>query len=239
VLIAGAGGLGSACAAAFIEVGAQVMVVDADLSRARAAVATGEPDQVSAASVDLCVRADVEAALDQITARWGGLDVCVHAVGVNLRKRVLDFDDAEFDRILKINLTSAWHLCSEAGRRMTRTGHGRIVLISSVSGQLAHKDHAPYAASKGAMNQMMKVMAAEWAADGVTVNAVAPGYVETELTRAYLDRDGNRSRLESLVPSQRLSTPEEVAGPVVFLASDQARFVTGHVLYVDGGRSLV
>ncbi len=239
VLIAGAGGLGAACAAAFLGVGARVQVADADAGRAAAAITGAPPGRAVAMAADLRQPAEVAAAVGEMCDRWGGIDVCVHAVGMNVRKPILDLEDADWSATVDINLTTAWRLCREAGRRMTDAGHGRIVVLSSVSGLLAHKHHGPYAASKGAINQMVRVMAAEWAAQGVTVNAVAPGYVETDLTRAYLGRDGNRARLEGMVPAGRLSNPEEVAGPVVFLASQQARYVTGHVLYVDGGRTLV
>ena len=122
---------------------------------------------------------------------------------------------------------------------MVEQRYGRMVFVSSVSGLLAHPNHAPYAATKGGMNQMLRVMAREWARHGVTVNAVAPGYIETDLTKAYLDKDNNRESLESLVPAERLGHPEEVADAVTFLASDRARFITGQILYVDGGRVLV
>lgn len=239
VLVAGAGGLGSACAAAFLAAGARVDLVDADAARARQVLAGADPDRAVATGADLTDPEQVTAVVDGICSRWGAIDVCVHAVGVNTRKPVLATSVSEWARTIEVNLSTAWLLGQEAGRRMVDQGQGRIVFFSSVSGLLAHKDHAPYAASKGAINQMMRVMAAEWAAKGVTVNAVAPGYVETDLTRDHLDRDGNRARLESLVPAGRLGTPSEVTGPVLFLASPQARFVTGHVLYVDGGRTLV
>lgn len=239
VLIAGAGGLGAACAAAFLAAGAKVQVVDADAERAAAAVTGALPDQAAAIAADLREPDEAARAVSDICQRWGGIDVCVHAVGMNIRKPVLECEDTEWAATLDVNLTSAWLLCRQSGRRMTEAGRGSIVVFSSVSGLLAHKDHAPYAATKGAINQMMRVMAAEWASRGVTVNAVAPGYVETGLTRDYLERDGNRARLEGLVPVGRLSTPQEVAGPVLFLASRQARYITGHVLYVDGGRTLV
>jgi gluconate 5-dehydrogenase len=114
-----------------------------------------------------------------------------------------------------------------------------MVFFSSVSSQLAHRHHAPYAASKGGLDQLVRVMAREWAADGVTVNAVGPGYTETELTRAYLAKPGVREEMTGLVPAGRLGTPEDVVGAVLFLASARAAFITGQVLYVDGGRTLV
>jgi gluconate 5-dehydrogenase len=112
-------------------------------------------------------------------------------------------------------------------------------VLSSVSGLLAHKLHAPYAASKGGLNQMMRVMAAEWASSGVTVNALAPGYIETPLTAEYLKKPGVRSDLESLIPAGRLGVPADVVGTALFLSSRHADFITGHVLYIDGGRTLV
>jgi NAD(P)-dependent dehydrogenase (short-subunit alcohol dehydrogenase family) len=122
---------------------------------------------------------------------------------------------------------------------MCAAGYGRMIFLSSVSGLLAHADHGPYAATKGGLNQLVRVMAREWAPAGVTVNAVAPGYTQTDLTRDYLGRPGVREELTSLVPAGRLGTPADVADAVAFLASDRAAFITGHVLYVDGGRTLV
>ena len=163
----------------------------------------------------------------------------MHAVGRNNRKPVLEFSDDEWHDIIELNLSSAFWLGQAVGRTMVERGRGRMVFISSVSGWLAHANHAPYAATKGGINQLVRVMAREWAPHGITVNAVAPGYVETDLTRAHLDTGSHRAELEALVPAARLGVPEEVADAVTFLASDRASFITGHVLFVDGGRSLV
>ncbi|HEX6500853.1 MAG TPA: SDR family oxidoreductase [Micromonosporaceae bacterium] len=241
VVVAGAGGLGRACVAGYLDGGACVTLIDADADR----LAEVDAELGLTARGGGVIQADLSAAdsaRDALTKAHevlGGLDVMLHAVGVNLRQPVVTFTDEQWRDIVDINLSSAFFLGREAGRHMCAQGYGRIVYLSSVSGLLAHQNHAPYAATKGGINQLLRVMAAEWAAHGVTVNGVAPGYVETPLTREYLARPGVREHLTGLVPAGRLGIPDDVVGPVLFLSSDQASFVTGHILYVDGGRTLV
>ena len=234
VLVAGAGGIGSACIKEFAAVGASVLAVDHADSRL-AALGQG----VATERLDLTSTEGCEAAVTAAQKRLGGLDVLVHSIGVNHRVPILETADEDWNRILELNLTSAFRLGRAAGRVMVEAGFGRQIYCSSVSGILAHPDHGPYAASKGGINQLVRVMAREWASRGVTVNAIAPGYVDTELTKAHLDRPGVREHYTSMVPAGRLGTVNDLTGPVLYLASRQAAFVTGHVLYVDGGRTLV
>ncbi|GAA4157024.1 SDR family NAD(P)-dependent oxidoreductase [Leifsonia shinshuensis] len=241
VVIAGAGGIGVTCAQRFLDAGARLLIVDRDERRLRQLEADpaigGRGGRTLA--VDLTEKGAAARVIGQAVETLGGLDVVLHCVGINDRRPLLEFSDDEWKRIIDVNLTTLFALGQAAGRRMTEQGHGRIIALSSVSGLLAHENHGPYAASKGGINQLIRVMAREWAKDGVTVNAVAPGYVETPLTSEHLSEGGNRERLESQVPAGRLGTPDEIAGPVLFLASRQAGFITGHVLYIDGGRTLV
>ena len=240
-LVFGAGGLGGASALSLAAHGARVALVDHSQENLDAVVRAAKEggSEIKPLTADLRTADGCRAAVREAVGLVGTPQVFLHAVGRNVRKPILELDDADWQDTLTLNMSSAWWLGQAVGRLMVRERYGRMVFVSSVSGMLAHAHHAPYAATKGGMNQMLRVMAREWASYDVTVNAVAPGYIETDLTRAYLDRDNHREGLESLVPAERLGRPEEVADAVTFLASDRARFITGQVLYIDGGRVLV
>jgi NAD(P)-dependent dehydrogenase (short-subunit alcohol dehydrogenase family) len=237
VLVAGAAGtLGGALVDGFAEAGARVGGIDVN---AAGLAALGERVEASAGA-DLRDPAACRAAVAEVREQLGGLDVFVHCIGINDRRSVEDYADEQWDAIIATNLTSAFHTAVAAAQGMREQRDGRIIFFSSVAGRSGHKHHGPYAATKGAINQLMRVMANEYAADGVTVNAVAPGYMDTALTASYLAaHPETRDALIALIPAGRFGERDEVVGPVLFLASRHASFITGQVLYIDGGRTIV
>ena len=231
VIVAGGGGtIGAALVAGFKGAGSAVAVVDLDPPNAKAlgfAADLRDPDAAHKA---------VAAATEAL----GGLDVFVHCVGINNRKGIEAYSAQEWDDIVGINLSSAFHTAQAALAPMREQGHGRLIFFSSVAGRSGHKLHGPYAATKGALNQLTRVIAHEYGAAGITANAVAPGYMETALTNEYLERHPDKKdELIALIPAQRFGKLEEVVDPVLFLASDRAGFINGQVLYIDGGRTVV
>ena len=238
----GASGLGAAIAAGLAESGARVAIADLDL-RGAEKVAAGIHEQGGAASawrVDVSRPVEVEDCVAAVTETDGPVDILVVSAGIGLRRPAVSLVPEDWQRVLDINLSGCWYCNQAVGRRMVeRGGGGSIVNIGSVVGQVGiDTGNANYAASKGGMIGLTKCLAVEWAPYGVRVNVVAPTHFRTPLVeQAIRDNPSLEQQFLGNIPLGRLGLPREIVGAVVFLASDEASMVTGHVLNVDGGHT--
>lgn len=188
---------------------------------------------------DLARCEDVDVLFERADEEFeGGLDIFVgnHGIWPSEDVAVREMDDARWHRTMEVNLHSVFYTCRAAARRLN--DDGRIVLVSSTAGQRGEAFHADYAATKGAMISFVKGFCVELAPRGITVNSVAPGWIDTEMSQSALGA-GNRARIEASIPIGRIASADDVAGPIVFLCSDLGRHVTGEILNVNGGAVLV
>ena len=237
-VVVGAGGLGRAIALGFAGQGAHVAV--ADLERERAQAVADEVRALGPQAMGLAVDVTREESVTEMAAEalaaFPRVDVLVNAAGITVRKRAEDVGIEEWRRIIDVNATGAFICCQVLGVHMARQGGGAIINLSSVRGRFgARFGQTEYSASKGAVDSMTRSLAAQWAEFGIRVNAVAPTFVETDLTRAVLADERFAAGLRESIPMGRWAEAEDVVGAVLFLASPAAGFITGQILYVDGG----
>jgi 3-oxoacyl-[acyl-carrier protein] reductase len=235
-LVTGASrGIGRAIARAFAAEGARVVLAARDAAKLAEAVSEIQASggQAEALALDVADRASVEAGVSGIVARHGRIDHLVNNAGVTRDNLLLRMKDAEWQQVIDTNLTGAF-LCTQAVLRpMLKQKSGRIVTITSVVGLAGNAGQANYAASKAGLVGFTKSVAREVASRGITVNAIAPGFIETDMTAAMTEKA--REAVVGAIPLGRVGRPEDVAGAALFLVSDAAAYVTGQVLAVDGG----
>jgi NAD(P)-dependent dehydrogenase (short-subunit alcohol dehydrogenase family) len=237
VVTGGNRGLGRAFAHALGEAGASVAVLARDEPTSAKVVdeLQGKGVRAAAVTADVRDRAGLDDAAGEIERELGRVDILVNNAGTCIHRPALEVTEAEWREVVDVNLTGVWNGCQVLGARMVANGGGVIVNVGSMSGQIVNRPQwqPAYNASKAAVHHLTKSLAAEWAPAGVRVNAVAPGYVRTDMSP--VDRPEFAARWLGDAPQQRAAAPEEIAPAVVFLASPASSFMTGAVLVIDGG----
>jgi len=237
-LVTGASrGLGRAMAKALAEAGAAVMLVGRDraLLDTAAAEIRAAGGKAAAEAFDVTDEPAGIAAIQRTVRELGRLDILVNNAGINLRKPILDYATDDFLKVLDTNLTSCFVLAREAAKVMVPQKHGRIISISSIMGKVARPTISAYVAAKGGLDSMTRALAVELGAKGVTVNAIAPGFFDTEMNTTLKGNAEFDTFVRHRTPAGRWGQSPELGAAVVFLASDAAAFVNGHTLVVDGG----
>jgi NAD(P)-dependent dehydrogenase (short-subunit alcohol dehydrogenase family) len=229
LVMGGTRGIGEAIVRRFLDAGAEVVTA------ARTADAGAGPRPLVLQG-DVGVKADVDRIVAATLERFGTVDILVNCAGVIRRKPVSETTEADWDYMVDVNLKGVLLACQAVFPAMRRAGRGRIVNITSIGADLALMNRGVYCATKAGVGQLTRCLALEWGPHGIAVNAVGPGITETPLTRGYLESDPVRRRtMIDKIPLRRLGQPDDMAGAVLFLASDLAAYVTGQTLYVDGG----
>lgn len=240
VVTGAASGIGLAVVAAYLEADAAgVVAVDRQRSDALDALAAAQPDRLVAVHGDVTSDETHERAVGAALDRWGRLDIFVHNAAVSVVKPLHEHTETEWDAVLDTNVKALWLASRKVVPAMTRAGGGVILVTGSISGQAGIPGQGAYAASKGALHQMTRQMAIEYAGVGIRVNAICLGTVDTPLVRWSAEASGDPDSFWAMLreghPIGRIARPEEVAAFYVYLASDRATFFTGATLFLDGG----
>jgi NAD(P)-dependent dehydrogenase (short-subunit alcohol dehydrogenase family) len=230
-------GLGLAFVRGLAEAGADVAFVARNAQRNAVAVSDLAAAGVTARAfeVDLVAESGPAKAVEAAVDCLGGLDVLVNNAGIAIHRPALEIDDAEWDHVIDLNLRALWRMCQAAGKHMKEAGGGNIINVGSISSIIVNRPQwqPSYNASKAAVHQLTKSLAAEWAPFNIRVNALAPGYVKTEMSP--VDEPEFRQNWIMDVPMRRYALPEEIAQTVVYMAADASSFMTGSVIVIDGG----
>ncbi len=237
VVIGAGSGIGQAAARGLAAHGASVICADARLDAAQATAS--ELNQGSAALVDVTQAESVRQLFQAVMNEHARLDIVVTTPAVNVRKPLIEYSDEEFDRVIAVNLKGTFFVLREAGKLMAAQGSGSIIAISSIRSQTVEPGQSIYASTKSGIVQMVRTLAAELGARGVRVNAIAPGVVDTPLTSPIKSQPDWYAAYAAKSILNRWASADEMAGAVIYLSSDAASYVTGTVLFVDGGWTAV
>jgi gluconate 5-dehydrogenase len=236
-------GIGNALARALAGAGATVVLNGVNEERLKAAeaamAADFAPGRVHSCAFDVTSDSDAARGVGWVEEHVGPLEILVNNAGIQHRVPMLELEVADWERVLSTDLTSAFLVGRAAARHMIARGHGKIINICSVQAELARPTIAPYVAAKGGLRNLTRAMTAEWAVSGLQINAIAPGYIHTEMTQNLVDDEGFNAWILGRTPAHRWGTVQDLAGPAVWLASDGSDFVNGQTIFIDGGMTVV
>lgn len=235
----GSRGIGKAIVVALAKAGAKVAFVYQSNKEAADKIVselTAQGHEVYALQANVSQKAEADAAIENVMAKWGRLDILVNNAGIIRDKLVLAMSAEEWHEVIDTNLSSVFNFCQAAIRPMMSNRYGRIVNMSSVAADFSNPGQANYAASKAGIEGFSRCLATEYAKRGITVNCVAPGFIETDMTIAVVNAAGDK--VKNSIPVKRLGKPEDISNAVLFLASEESSYITGQVLKVDGGLTL-
>lgn len=238
LITGGGGGIGREFARAFTECGGITLIADLFLKKAKKV----SDEMIHLGGISFPIQADIsniesiQVMIKKVLEKFGKIDVLLNHAGVDIRKAAIEFTEEDWDKIMNVNLKGAFFMAQEVGKQMIRQKKGKIINTASVSSVRGHPNLAIYSASKGGIIQLTKVLANEWAQYHINVNALGPGYVLTSQTRSLLDDKERYYSVLSKIPLGRLGVPADMAGTALFLASELSNYITGQVIYIEGGR---
>lgn len=237
VITGSAGGIGQEVAVAMAALGAKVALADMNAAKIEeiAAKINADGGEAMAIATDVTSKASVQAMAKQVYDQYGKIDILVNCAGIAHLQDAVDFEEDIWDKVMAVNVKGTLLPCQVVGRYMLEKEKGRIVNISSVRGMQGRARDLAYAPSKGAVDQLTRSLAIEWAKKNINVNAVAPIFTLTDINRDMLQQKETMDWVMSRMPKGRLSMPSYLTGPVIFLCGKSSEFITGQVVYVDGG----
>lgn len=239
IAIGGSKGLGKGMAEGLALAGADVVISSrkqAELDKTAAELSAATGGNVVGIAADVSTKAGVDGLVAAVEERFGHIDILINGAGLNIRKSILDCTEEDWDAVQNVQIKSVFLMSQAVAHHMIKNKiHGKIINVASLTSQLGLKNMVSYCCAKGAVVQLTKAMANELAELNINVNAIGPGYYETEMTKPLFEVPEKRAELFSRIPMKRFGLPSDLAGAAIFLASSASDYVTGQVIYVDGG----
>lgn len=230
-------GIGFGMAQGLAYYGADLVILSRNIDEAAAAAEKIKKMGRKAIAVkcDVTNKADIKNLVETTLKEFGKIDILINNAGMNIRKPLVEYEEEEYDKVIATNLKGIFLVGQAVARVMMKQRSGKIINISSIFGGVAMPNQAAYASSKGGINQLTRVMAMELAPYNINVNAIAPAYIRTPMTKGWLSDEARLKEILASTPMGRIGELSDLVGPAVFLASEASNYITGHILYVDGG----